>query len=78
MAPWARKIVVEVMRNVKFGVYFENRDGSLVMDWICDIRKQIVKVSSGVLQTSTLCELWCFLLKWCRLKEEKLLWEWVK
>lgn len=32
MAPWARKIVVEVMRNVKFGVYLENRDGSLVMD----------------------------------------------
>lgn len=39
MASWARKIVVEVMRNVKFGVYFENRDGSLVMDWMCDIRK---------------------------------------
>lgn len=32
LAPQTREIVVDVMRNVRFGLYFENRGKSLVMD----------------------------------------------
>lgn len=32
MAPWTREIVVEVMRNVRFGLNFENGDGSVAID----------------------------------------------
>lgn len=31
------------MRTVRFGLYFENRDRSLVMDWTCDLKKGMVK-----------------------------------
>lgn len=40
MGVWIREMVVEVMRNVRFGLYFESRDRSLVMDWMCDMRKR--------------------------------------
>lgn len=30
---------MEVMRNVRFGVYFESGARSLVIDWMCGMRK---------------------------------------
>lgn len=60
MAPWTRKMVVEVMRNVRF----VSGDESLVMDRMCDIRKQCtVEDRVGFFKIFTLCELWFYLLK---------------
>lgn len=43
MAPWTRKMVVEAMRTVRFGLYVGSRGESLVTDWMCDRRKSQLK-----------------------------------
>lgn len=45
MALQTRERVVEVMRTVRFGLDFENRDRSLVMDGMCDLEKGRVRDS---------------------------------
>lgn len=65
MGVWTREMVVEVMRNVRFGLHFESRDRSLVMDWMCDMRKrEESSTAQDFCKASTLCEFWCYLLKW--------------
>lgn len=53
-------MVMEVKRNVRL----VSGDESLVMDWMCDIRKQCTVEDRLVFfKIFTLCELWFYLLK---------------
>lgn len=38
MAPWTREMV-EVRRRVALGLYYVKRDESLVLDWVCEVRR---------------------------------------
>lgn len=38
--PFDWEVVMEVMRNARLGLYFENRDGTHVEYWTCDRGKK--------------------------------------